>query len=1056
VTLDKVTTPHGHACIHFFIYSKLHKIQNTSAVTMLRGGNVYNNSSMRLGDDEEQRRQQQQRVAAQQRQGGARESGNLGGVAGHRHNNGSSSSSSGATSGGSGIKSLKKMLAQVLPMSSSSKKRQAAAHVVAPAQQNRGDNIHPASVANAARASSPRRLRQFLSGDAAAPASVATPSSASAATGSGPRQETVEVGENTGPADDTETILPEDNGEIEAEICVAAEAQGAFTTADGGSDHTLDNEWSKPSSQNVTNKISPDKWGILKRWDSNTVKSNSLPFYENLKCDDERERDTRHVKRVENFSDLSLKSEGKTIHKLDDGKSNNSVSHNNDSDDFSCNTATVGFQTENGLTTNCHQGIVLSSPSSFIPPLKTDCDEGDIVIDEECEEMKRQATSHLPNSRTSWPPGIGRADEVTMAGPQQVTSTVLPPDLIVEKLRPVAVDEVPASRSCSDGSGGEFVLRNSNDATELRDCPETTIRTCHDDEDSKQELRMVTRSHSRVLSREEESRQDYSAAVGCGFEKKMSFRSLSMVEPFSFSSPAASSTPQAVDVMDWLATEAPDDVLPRILSFAGSRKLVTLSRVNKKWRDIVLSESTWRTACEDTGKWKAGDPTPKSWLHLYKRSPCVPIDYSTIHSALESCKTADGNIQETCKVLLYPAIYNLRSSLYITALGHAKVSIEALDVAPRGLVVEASLPTESLTLAVAPTAVGATSSSKSRKMKTPIKKLASLSRSVFSSCQNGDATDPNARNSEPVLGAAESDAASLLGDEAVMLMEHDAAPTFHEPSRPNTADGPRRAKIVFKTRKHNLPIVHVYRGAFNMTNIDLRHDCHGTDIWNGNTAVQVQPPFNTDGTISQAVAPDIMPEALLDNLDIYSKSGRGIVSIDGGSVTVRSCHVHHCAATGVYIGGPGSQAIIEQSDVLYNGKGNIRPGRGRSHGIARGHSGIYLEQGAAQILDSNVSYNSLTGVSAISTDNAFLTVADSDLIANGSLQIEMPPDGTRSFSRSVTRNNVTRPQGVSRSRSTVLNQEALSSSRRDEPQSPASPPASDTREGLSARAEYEN
>jgi hypothetical protein len=82
--------------------------------------------------------------------------------------------------------------------------------------------------------------------------------------------------------------------------------------------------------------------------------------------------------------------------------------------------------------------------------------------------------------------------------------------------------------------------------------------------------------------------------------------------------------------------------------------------------------------------------------------------------------------------------------------------------------------------------------------------------------------------------------------------------------------------------------------------------------------------LNTDGTITQAVAPDIMPEALSDIF--YSNRGGGIVSIDGGSVTEHSCHAHHCADTVVYIVGPGSQAIIEKSDVLYNGKGNIQPG----------------------------------------------------------------------------------------------------------------------------------
>ena len=61
-------------------------------------------------------------------------------------------------------------------------------------------------------------------------------------------------------------------------------------------------------------------------------------------------------------------------------------------------------------------------------------------------------------------------------------------------------------------------------------------------------------------------------------------------------------TPRSINIMEWISEEAPTDVVPQILSFVGSRKLVTLSTLNSKWRSIVLSEATWRTACEDTGK----------------------------------------------------------------------------------------------------------------------------------------------------------------------------------------------------------------------------------------------------------------------------------------------------------------------------------------------------------------------------------------------------------------------------------------------------------------------
>jgi hypothetical protein len=155
------------------------------------------------------------------------------------------------------------------------------------------------------------------------------------------------------------------------------------------------------------------------------------------------------------------------------------------------------------------------------------------------------------------------------------------------------------------------------------------------------------------------------------------------------------------------------------------------------------------------------------------------------------------------------------------------------------------------------------------------------------------------------------------------------------------------------------------------------------------------------------------PTVTLDMVEITSLTGRGIVNIDGGSVTIRDCYVHDCAATGIYVGGPGSRAVIERTDVVNNGNGNNVHRRG----IARGHSGIYLEQGRAHILDCNVSRNSLTGISAVNPDNAFLNVEDSDLMANGTYQLEMPAIGTNARRESFVNNNKMSAQGLARSRS---------------------------------------
>ena len=151
----------------------------------------------------------------------------------------------------------------------------------------------------------------------------------------------------------------------------------------------------------------------------------------------------------------------------------------------------------------------------------------------------------------------------------------------------------------------------------------------------------------------------------------------------------------------------------------------------------------------------------------------------------------------------------------------------------------------------------------------------------------------------------------------------------------------------------------------------------------------------------------------MDHVEISSASGRGIVNIDGGQVTIRNCYVHDCAATGIYVGGPGSRAQIESTDVVRNGNGNTAHRRG----IARGHSGVYLEQGHASIVDCNISQNSLTGISAVSPENAVLNLEESELVSNGSFQLEMPAIGTAAHARSTTHNNTFAANGLARSRS---------------------------------------
>ena len=157
----------------------------------------------------------------------------------------------------------------------------------------------------------------------------------------------------------------------------------------------------------------------------------------------------------------------------------------------------------------------------------------------------------------------------------------------------------------------------------------------------------------------------------------------------------------------------------------------------------------------------------------------------------------------------------------------------------------------------------------------------------------------------------------------------------------------------------------------------------------------------------------------LDSVDITSWSGRGVVNVDGGELNISNSYIHDCAATGIYIGGTGSRVTVERTDVIKNGRGNRRTDRG----ISSGHSGIYMEQGDASIVDCNVSRNTLTGISAISPSHAILNLEDSDLYSNGTYQLEMPPLGSVAFRNSVTANNTLSSSGIGRPRSILFGTE---------------------------------
>lgn len=411
--------------------------------------------------------------------------------------------------------------------------------------------------------------------------------------------------------------------------------------------------------------------------------------------------------------------------------------------------------------------------------------------------------------------------------------------------------------------------------------------------------------------------------------------------------------PKSSLLMEWLQSDCPQDVILKILAFTGPKMVTKLSQTNRFWNTIIAQEKTWRTLSEELYKWNEGDETPTSWKDYYRYNPCVPVDFPSITRALAAV-TAHKHLQNrSIRVLLRPGSYLLREPITVDANHGVNVTVETMRL-PDSFNRVIEYPKDE----------------KPKKRKKSLRKMLSCS--------------------------------SVDTDE-----EEESPFEVPEPSCLSS-----RAVVTLRCRKRNQPVVKVRRGSCVLRNLELRHTSDGQDIWNGNSVVQIQPPHDED-QVPIPVSP--RPTALLDHVDITSASGRGVVNIDGGNLTLRHCYIHNCAATGVYVGAALSKLTIDHSDIIRNGNGNQQHQRG----VARGHSGIYLEQGLAEITDSNISHNCLTGISAVSPVNSILHLSKSELVSNGTTQLEMPDIGTTAHRRSSTREVHSSNSGNPRPRSAL-------------------------------------
>jgi hypothetical protein len=350
-------------------------------------------------------------------------------------------------------------------------------------------------------------------------------------------------------------------------------------------------------------------------------------------------------------------------------------------------------------------------------------------------------------------------------------------------------------------------------------------------------------------------------------------------------------------------------------------------------------------------------------------NPCVPVDFPSISRALSSVQNPRLVQMHSIRVLLRPGKYVLREPISVEAELNVHVTVETMEMP------------ESLCSSIDSTFMHPKTPNKKRRKSCKLVK--------YLTCRTVDVVD----------GQSNADHEELV--ETTSACSSELAPCTN------------RAVLTLQSRRENEPILRIRQGSCTLRNLNLYHLSSGTDIWNGNAAIQIQPPVGMD---DQPIPVYPAPMATMDHVDIISESGRGIVNIDGGKLTIRNSCVHDCAATGIYIGGIGSRAVIEHTDVIRNGIGNTRHRRG----IARGHSGIYLEQGFAQIANCNISLNALTGISAVSPLNAILHLEESDLISNGAFQLDMPDVGSVADRQSFTRNINLARFGSIRSRSGLM------------------------------------
>mmetsp|Transcript_8957 Transcript_8957/g.19321 ORF Transcript_8957/g.19321 Transcript_8957/m.19321 type:complete len:827 (+) Transcript_8957:194-2674(+) len=471
---------------------------------------------------------------------------------------------------------------------------------------------------------------------------------------------------------------------------------------------------------------------------------------------------------------------------------------------------------------------------------------------------------------------------------------------------------------------------------------------------------------------------------------------------------------QILAILEFWRTSCPAEVSLKMLAFLGPQLVQKLQRTQRYIFHLLQYDVSWRVLCEELYKWRPGNPLPHgSWKDHYRFNPCVPVDFSDIGLALAivgsgwtpkqykkysklagpQSQANAPEIQQNVTVWLRPRPeqpYQVAQAIPITTLRRTtQVTIRTM------------IPTSS-------------NAGKGNGNGKDSPQADNQNNGSVPDDAEFNARAPDQEQPRPQLEECHPDSRRNVlngGDGQDDLSESedessDDDDEQEEARNDSNRNGPAPAKayqsnkmalLQSSTRRRNEPMFRVMRGQLILRQVAVEHSCLGVDIWNGNAAVHIQPTYLHTALPLPMVSLIPSATAVIEDSSITSISGRGIVTVDGGQLFSKKSYIHNCAATGVYIGGRGSSAILKHCDVWQNGVGNPQ----MAGGISRGHSGIYVEQAKSiELQHCSVAYNTASGISMIGSQMPVagppvgsamqLSMSHSSISSNGFSPIDIP------------------------------------------------------------------